>query len=244
VPLPEVPLPEVPLPEVPFPEPTTPAGSRAEVFLRYLDYFRSQLAGKLASLPAAELRRSRLPSGWTPLELLKHLRYAELRWLEWGFEGRAVPDPWGDQDDLRWRVGPEETLPSLLAGLLDQAGRTRAIVESRDLGGVGKPGDRWADADPATLERVLFHLLQEYARHVGHLDIVVELATGRTGELFLPNGPWRVPPTRRETSRSSPRRTGSRTRPGPRSRCAARCRAAGRPAASGRCPPRRECRWR
>ena len=47
---------------------------------------------------------------------------------------------------------------------------------------MGQPGDRWDGADPATLERVLFHLLQEYARHVGHLDIVTELATGRSGE--------------------------------------------------------------
>jgi Protein of unknown function (DUF664) len=84
---------------VPFPEPTTPAGSRAEVFLRYLDYFRSRLASKLQSLPAAELRHSALPSGWTPLELVKHLRYAELRWLEWGFEGRDIADPRGDQQD-------------------------------------------------------------------------------------------------------------------------------------------------
>ena len=168
---------------MPFPEPTTPAGSRAEVFLRYLEYFRSQLASKLESLPAAELRRSRLPSGWTPLELIKHLRYVELRWLEWGFEGRAFADPWGDRDGGRWAVGPQETLPSLVADLLDQAGRTRAIVESHDLDEVGKPGDRWAGADPATLERILFHLLQEYARHLGHLDIVVELATARSGEL-------------------------------------------------------------
>ena len=170
--------------ELPFPEPTAPAASRAEVFLRYLDYFRSQLAAKLEMLPAAELRRSALPSGWTPLELVKHLRYVELRWLEWGFEGRAFADPWGDRRNDRWYVSPDETLPSLLADLRDQAGRTRAIVESHDLGEVGKPGDRWEGADPATLERVLFHLLQEYARHLGHLDIVVELATGWSGELF------------------------------------------------------------
>jgi uncharacterized damage-inducible protein DinB len=167
---------------VPFPEPTAPAGSRAEVFLRYLDYFRSRLAGKLETLPAAELRRSRLPSGWTPLELAKHLRYVELRWLEWGFEGRDFADPWADSTDGRWAVGPEETLASLLADLLDQAGRTRAIVESHDLDDVGKPGDRWDGADPATLERVLFHLLQEYARHLGQLDVVVELAIGQSGE--------------------------------------------------------------
>jgi uncharacterized protein DUF664 len=114
----------------PFPEPTIPASSRTEVFLRYLDYFRDRVTAKLEALPAAELRRTRLPSGWTPLELLKHLRYVERRWLEWGFEGRDIGDPWADS------------------------------------------------ADPPTLERVLFHLVQEYARHLGQLDIVVELATG------------------------------------------------------------------
>jgi hypothetical protein len=47
---------------------------------------------------------------------------------------------------------------------------------------VGQPGERWASQPPATLERVLFHLLHEYARHLGHLDIVTELAGGQTGE--------------------------------------------------------------
>jgi uncharacterized damage-inducible protein DinB len=166
----------------PFPEPTTPAASRTEVFLRYLDYFRFQLISKLQALPAAELRHSRLPSGWTPLELVKHLRYVELRWLEWGFEGRDVADPWGDRDDGRWHAGPDETLASLLADLREQAARSRAIIGAHDLDEVGKPSGRWDGADPATLERVLFHLLQEYARHVGHLDIVTELATGSTGD--------------------------------------------------------------
>jgi len=167
---------------VPFPEPTTPASSRAEVFLRYLDFFRSRVTAKIESLPAAELRRSRLPSGWTPLELVKHLRYVERRWLEWGFEGRDVGDPWADSAGGRWFIGPEETPAALLADLHEQAARSRAIIESHDLDQVGKPGERWAGADPATLERVLFHLLQEYARHLGHLDIVTELATGSAGE--------------------------------------------------------------
>jgi Protein of unknown function (DUF664) len=193
---------------MPFPEPTDPASSRAEVFLRYLAYFRDRLAGKLETLPADELRRSRLPSGWTPLELLKHLRYVELRWLEWGFEGRDFAEPWAE---------------------------------------VGQPGERWDGADPATLERVLFHLLQEYARHLGQLDIVVELATGQTGELScteraVMHAAGHATASRRDASLPSPRRTGSRTRPGPRSRCAAPGLAAGRPAACGRCPPRPACR--
>jgi uncharacterized damage-inducible protein DinB len=159
-----------------------PSPRRTEVFLRYLDYFRSRLAAKLESLPAAELARSRLASGWTPLELAKHLRYVELRWLEWGFEGRVFADPWADNKDGRWHVEPQETRDTLLADLDDQAGRTRAIVESHDLDDRAKPGDRWGGADPATLERVLLHLVQEYARHLGQLDVVVELATGQTGE--------------------------------------------------------------
>jgi uncharacterized damage-inducible protein DinB len=167
---------------VPFPEPTEPVGSRAEVFLGYLDFFRDRLVSKLRELPADELRRSRLPSGWTPIELLKHLTYVELRWLEWGFEGRPVADPWGDRRDDRWYVGPTESLEELVVALDAQAQRSRAVVEAHDLAERGQPGPRWDGAEPATLERVLFHLVQEYARHVGHLDVVAELADGAVGE--------------------------------------------------------------
>lgn len=165
-----------------FPSPMDPAGSRSEVFLRYLDYFREVLVDKLRGMTERELRTSRVPSGWTPLELVTHLTHVERRWLEWGFEGRAVPDPWGDQRSGRWYVAPEEGLDSLLDRLRAQAAASRAVVEAHDLSEVGRPGERWEGAEPATLERVLFHLLQEYARHVGHLDIVTELADGTVGE--------------------------------------------------------------
>jgi len=167
---------------MPFPSPTLPVASRAEVFTGYLDYFRSRLVSKLRSLPEEELRSSRLPSGWPPIALIKHLRYVERRWLEWGFSGVPVTDPWGDERDGHWYVGPGETLDDLVAQLDDQASRTRAIVAEHDLADVGQPGERWDGAPPATLERVLFHLLQEYARHVGQLDVVAELAGGETGE--------------------------------------------------------------
>lgn len=165
-----------------FPSPTVPISSRDEVFLGYLDWFRSRLVEKLEALAPEELRRSRLASGWTPIALLKHLTFVELRWIEWGFEGREVADPWGDRREDRWYVGPEETLESLVAALRAQAAETRRVVESTDLAAIGRPGPRWDGAEPASLERVLFHLLQEYARHLGHLDIVAELADGPVGE--------------------------------------------------------------
>jgi Protein of unknown function (DUF664) len=142
----------------PFPSPTTPASSRTEVFVRYLDYFRSRVSDKLDSLPPGDLRASRLPSG------------------------RPFDDPWADHRDGRWYVAPDEALDSLLAGFREQAARSNAIIEAHDLAEAVQPGERWDGAPPATLERVLFHLLQEYARHLGHLDIVAELAAGEAGE--------------------------------------------------------------
>ena len=130
-----------------------------------------------------DLRGSRLPSGWAPIELLKHLRYVELRWLEWGFEGQDVGDPWGDRArrplarrprrDAR-RPAPGPRGPGRDAPAPSSSGTRSTRSGSRDA--------RWDGDDPPTLERVLFHLLQEYARHVGHLDVVRELIDGTTGE--------------------------------------------------------------
>ncbi|MDI6101213.1 DUF664 domain-containing protein [Actinoplanes sp. NEAU-A12] len=165
-----------------FPSPMIPAAGRADVFTRYLDYFRESLLEKTAALPEPERRASRLASGWTPLELVKHLRFVELRWIEWGFQGRDVGDPWGDRRDDRWHVDPSETLDDLAAALRAQGAHTSEVITGNDLDAVGAPGPRWDGADPATLERICFHLVQEYARHLGHLDVVAEIAGGPTGE--------------------------------------------------------------
>jgi hypothetical protein len=165
-----------------FPEPTLPISSRTEVFVGYLDYFRSGVISRVESLSESEVRSSRLASGWTPLELLRHLTFVEMRWLEWGFEGQQVKDPWGDNRDGRWYVAADESRETVIGELRAQGFRSRKIIRANSLDAVGQPGARWDGAEPATLERILFHLLQEYARHVGHLDIVAELAGGSTSQ--------------------------------------------------------------
>ena len=165
-----------------FYEPTTPATSRAEVFLGYLDYFRARVIEKVSALPPVDQRQSRLPSGWTPVELLKHLRYMERRWIEWRFEDRQMDSPWGDQHEGRWHVPADETLADLVESLGAQATYTRTFVTKTDLSTVGRPGDNWPGDPPPTLERVLFHMFQEYARHLGQLDVATELAGGDQGE--------------------------------------------------------------
>lgn len=165
-----------------LPEPTGPARPRGDVFLAYLDHFRSVIISKLQGLSEDQLRTSVLPSGWTVLELAKHLTHVERRWLVWGFEGQPVTEPWGDSRQGRWYVSAEEDPADVVRALQRQGDTTRSIVRAHQLSDVGEPGERWDGAEPPTLERVLFHLLQEYARHVGHLDVVRELVDGAIGE--------------------------------------------------------------
>jgi len=162
---------------VEFPEPTKPYADERQVLLGYLDHFRSVILDKCQGI---DVHGTTLPSGWTPAELLCHLRHVERRWLEWGFEGQPIPDPWADWQDGRWHT--TDDLRSLTSALATQAETTRRIVERHALDEIGRPGERWGGAEPATLQRVLLHLLQEYARHAGHLDVVRELRDGLGGE--------------------------------------------------------------
>jgi hypothetical protein len=167
-------------------EPNRDSSEPTELLLGYLDYYRSVITRKIDGLAEEDLRTSRLPSGWAPLELLKHLVYMEQRWFRWGFAAEPLPAPWGDQDeDGRWQVDPQETVADLIAALHAAGAQTRAIVGRSALSDVSAMGGRFGADDPdppPTLAWILIHVLQEYARHAGHLDVARELIDGTTGE--------------------------------------------------------------
>lgn len=169
-----------------FPDPRYDVGDRAQVLLGYLDFFRDTVVEKVTGLDERTAGSSLLPSQWTPPELVTHLAAMERRWLVWGFLGEQVADPWSDSGgspDGRWRVADGESLESCVAALQAGGRRTRVIVESVDLAQRAAAGGRFALTDPPpTLERILLHVFQEYARHAGHLDVVRELLDGTTGE--------------------------------------------------------------
>jgi uncharacterized damage-inducible protein DinB len=166
----------------PFPEPGSTSDLRG-LLLDYLDFFRDVVAGKLDGLSDDELARSTVPSGWTPLGLVNHLVNVERRWLVWGFLAEQVADPWRDAaEDGGW-ITLDLPVAELRSMLDDAATRTRAIVEAHGLTEVARIGGRFTDAGSVPqLQWILLHLIQEYARHTGHLDIARELADGRTGE--------------------------------------------------------------
>jgi uncharacterized damage-inducible protein DinB len=171
-----------PQPHPSFPEPRAHTGDPALLFALYLDWYRATVLHKVSVLDETERRTTRLPSGWTPLEMLTHLAHMERRWFVWGFLGEDVTDPWGDEADGVWHVPEGVTFEDLAAMLREVGSRTAAVLEAVPLDRQAPPGPRFGDKAPATLGWICFHVLQEYARHAGHLDVAVELAGGPTGE--------------------------------------------------------------
>jgi hypothetical protein len=172
------------IPVEPPPEPSDTLSDPRDLLVGYLDFYRDAVLRKLDGMSEHQLRTSALPSGWTPLELLKHLAHVERRWLRWGFTAEPVEEPWGDEGPVgRWHLADGETTDDIKALFLDQCAQSRQIVAAAQLTDPARSGGRFNPPEHnPTLIWILFHLLQEYARHVGQLDVVRELADGVVGE--------------------------------------------------------------
>lgn len=160
-----------------------PDGARR--WAAYLGWLRAEAIDGVLSLSEQEQRHTRLSSGWTPLELLNHLLHMEQRWFVWGFLGEQVEEPWGDwahpepwqadQTQARWQVPAGVSAAELADWLRTLGDRIEQVLAEQPLSARAAVGGRFGE-DPPTLEWICFHVLAEYARHVGHLDIVVELS--------------------------------------------------------------------
>ncbi len=153
-----------------------------ELLLAYLDWYRRALHRKLDGLTDEQLHAPVDPLGWAPLGLVQHLGWVERRWMRWGFAAEDVVaySPLGDAAE--WDVA-NVTTAEVLRVHDDEVRRSTAIIGAAGLSDVARVGGRFPTAEEApTLSRILFHLLQEYARHVGQLDVARELIDGTTGE--------------------------------------------------------------
>ena len=157
------------------PSPIEHYDTESQLITSYLDSFRDQAISIVSGFADDAVRASQLKSGWTPLELLKHLCCVERRWLVWGFLGEVVAEPWGDWRDDRWFVASELSLTDVVLELRTQGQRTSDIFASFSLEDIGQPSERWEGKPAPALRRIGYHLIQEYARHLGHLDLVAEM---------------------------------------------------------------------
>lgn len=145
---------------------------------------RASVLAIVSDLDEASWRRSVVPTGWTPLGLLEHLGEAERLWGQIVLAGRVTPRPWPSAEADRAEAGfvSDHGVADVIAFYQDQCSRT-----DRVLAGLAPddrpPGVRRPDLPTPvdTVRDVVLHLVEETARHAGHLDIARELLDGRTG---------------------------------------------------------------
>ena len=165
-------------------DPPRQAGER-ETLETFLDFYRETILWKVSGMSDPDLRKVIVPSGWSPLGMIKHLAYVERSWFRTRFSGEeGLPVPWTDEDpDADFRIEPQETTADILAFYRDECERSRAIAASASLDDLAAhwPADRPPEKRP-NLRWIFVHMIDETARHAGHLDIVRELIDGSTGD--------------------------------------------------------------
>ncbi|WP_263120508.1 DinB family protein [Cellulomonas sp. RIT-PI-Y] len=170
------------------PEPPL-AADEAGMLLGYLDFHRATLEWKTRGLDVTGLATTVGRSTMTLGGMLAHLAYVEDSWSVWRLRGESLPAPWTDVDwsvdvDFDWHLS--RTLrPAQLRELWDRSvDRSRtAIAAALAEDGLDAPVRRpWADGNAPTVRWVLVHLVEEYARHNGHADLLREQVDGQVGE--------------------------------------------------------------
>lgn len=165
------------------------AGDETAAILGELERVRSYLAWKCGGLDSAGLNQRLPPSTMTLGGLLKHLALVEDSHFTRLLFARGPGAPWDTVDfdadpDWEWRSAADDS-PDYLMTLWEQAvERSRRIVdEALADGGLDRVGayvDR--NGESPNLRRILLDLIEEYARHVGHADLIRESVDGLVGE--------------------------------------------------------------
>ncbi|HZU12640.1 MAG TPA: DinB family protein [Chloroflexota bacterium] len=155
------------------------------LLLAFLRAQRDAVLAIVAGLDEAAWQRSVVPSGWTPAGLVEHLSGAEWHWFQ-GVVAGSPPELPPDED--RPPYDPEAAFvcdrPSadIVAEYRDQCAASDAVLAVTPLSASprGRHGDPEMD-EPPNVRWVVLHMIEETARHAGHLDIARELIDGRTG---------------------------------------------------------------
>lgn len=169
---------------------TSPAGvaDEATMLKAYLDRQRDTLRWKTDGLTQAQLAQTLHPTTMTLAGLLKHMALVDSAWILLDFAGRTLPAPavavdWDTDPEWEWRAADHDT-PEYLRALFDEAvALSDEVLVPALADGVDQraAGPESTDS-PLSLRWILLHLIEEYARHNGHADLLRESIDGQTGD--------------------------------------------------------------
>ncbi len=154
-------------------------GGEWETLTVLLDFLRATVVTKVAGLTDEQAARAAVaPSTLTPASLVKHLTGVERHWFSIEFAGDDLPAPWTSDDPHgSFRLSAADTLEAVVEGYRAECERSRAAVDGASL------NDHAQGRDVGfTLRYAIAHMIEETARHCGHLDLLREAIDGTTGE--------------------------------------------------------------
>lgn len=169
------------------PVPFMPAGDEIETLLSTIDRNRATFSWKCSGLDAAGTNARLGSSTLTLGGLLKHMALIEDHYFTSMLAGQPMPAPWNpsyDGDGWEWRSAPDDSPEELLQLWRDSVTRSRKVVADA----LAKDGLDTVAASPThggaslNLRRIIADLIEEYARHTGHADLLRESVDGLVGE--------------------------------------------------------------
>ena len=167
------------------------AGPEIETLLGALDRNRRTFAWKVFGVSDEEMRRTLGPSTLTLAGLAKHVALVEDYYFSLGL-GEVMPQPWRDVDfaadpEWAWSSAAEDSAQELQTLWEAAVARSRAATAVFLAEGSADARVTWSEwTEPPNLRRMLVDLVEEYARHTGHADLIRESIDGLVGEGLPP----------------------------------------------------------
>jgi hypothetical protein len=154
-------------------------GSEPETLTGLLDFLRATVVNKVAGLSDEQAFSAPVPpSTLTPAGVIRHLTGVERFWFSIDFAGMDLPWPWSESDPHgNFGLADGETTAGLVSAYLDECQHSRGAIAGADLESRAQGQDM-----QFTLRYALVHMIEETARHCGHLDLLRERIDGQTGE--------------------------------------------------------------
>jgi hypothetical protein len=147
-----------------------------------LDSKRNHILDSLSGLDDRHLRIAALPSGWTPLELLRHLTLGGERYWFSSIIGGEDLDWMPTEPRADWHVDADHDAASIVDAYSEQIAVSNTVLDDADPDDPPQRRDpRWDSwgIDFPNVRIIVVHMIVETATHAGHLDAVVELIDGR-----------------------------------------------------------------
>jgi uncharacterized damage-inducible protein DinB len=161
------------------------APSEITALVEFLDIHRLEFHERVWGLTDEQLRQTAAASDLTLGALIKHMALVEHTWFEHRFLGMEEREPWASapwEDDEDWELttAANDTGDELFRLYVDACNRCRDVIANAESLNQLSVGTDKTDK-PWNLRWIMIHMIEEYARHLGHADIIREAIDGTKG---------------------------------------------------------------